>query len=97
MSDEQDFPPLFSKKGEWLGFDADTLAALSPQRRELYDALANAVVGVLQPREAARKDAQERVASIVAEIREVEAAKPKPLTYHQLWQQHFGSPRNAHG
>lgn len=97
MTDGKDLPPLFSKKGEWLGFDADTLTTLSPQRRELYDALANAVVGVMHPREAARKDAQERVASIVDEIREVEAAKPKPLTYHQLWQQHFGRPRHAHG
>lgn len=96
MIEEQNLPPLFDKRGKWLGYDAATFEQLSPQRRELYDRLADAVVNVLVPREAAQKDARDRIASIVAEIREVEAAKPKPMTQVELAKQWIASQRTRH-
>lgn len=91
---KQDLPPLFGRKGEWLGYDATTLEQLSPDRVALYHDL-EAAARQCAAAESELKAAHDRVADCVARVREAEGAMPKRMTHHELWRGHFGRPRHA--
>lgn len=62
MSNEQmDLPPLFDKRGRWVGYDADTLAKLSPERAQIYSEL-EAVALALSECEAGIKATENEIA-----------------------------------
>jgi hypothetical protein len=88
-----DLGPLFGRKGEWLGYDADTLAALPPERQQLY-ADVEAAARELETAEADLKTAQADVTECVARVRDAEAAMPK-RDFHSLWREHFARPRHG--
>lgn len=94
MTEQTDMPALFGRKGEWIGLDSATLEALPDDRQRSYINLRDEVQR-LEPIEADLKSAQDRVTATANEIREVEAMKPKPLSQHDLWKQHFGRKRHA--
>lgn len=90
MSDlEQDLPPLFDKKGIWVGYDAATLEQLPPERVALYRDL-EAVALRLADKESAVKTLQDETAEHAAHRVACLAAMPKPMTQHELWKQTFG-------
>jgi len=57
-----DLPPLFDRKGAWLGYRADVLASLPPERVETYTAL-QAVAAALDEQESTIKALQDDIAS----------------------------------
>jgi hypothetical protein len=95
MTEQQTDLPLFSKRGQWVGYADDVIATLDPARQAIYASLRDEVMQLDQI-EGALKSAQGHVVATADEIREVEAMKPKPMTHHDLWLQHCGRrPRHA--
>ena len=83
---------LFDKRGTFIPLDADTLATLTPERQELYAAVADAAADMKRADaelEAAVTDVKLRADL----VRDAEKAMPKGPSFHDLWRETFGRPR----
>jgi len=92
MAEPMDLPPLFDRRGAWVGYDSDMLASLSDERRATYAEL-EAVALALADKEAAIKALQENIADAAAHCNACRAAMPKPMTQTQLAKEWIASHR----
>ena len=87
----ENFAPLFDSRGTFTGYDEATLAALTPQRRSLYDAVADAAA-VMTQADAELKAATDNVRACMDAVSDAEKRQPARMTQHQLWKETFGRP-----
>jgi hypothetical protein len=90
-----DLPPLFDPKakGAFRPLPDDVLESLTPQRRELYENVADAAHNLEQAENDLRA-ATDTVTACVQQVRDAEAACAKNrMSFHDLWKQNFGRPR----
>jgi hypothetical protein len=89
-----DLPPLFDKRGAFLPLADDVLASLSPERQELYAAVADAAADM----ERANAELEAAIADVKLRadlVRDAEKAMPKPPTHVQLVKEMIASNRVA--
>jgi hypothetical protein len=91
----ENYPPIFSSKGEFQPYDDAILATLPPQRQQIYADLKTAAeeTATAEGDLRAALDAVPFAAAEVEKWEKITAATR--MSYHDLWKQTFGRPRHA--
>lgn len=90
-----EYPPLFDGRGTFTPYPQDVLDSLSPQRRELYQNVADAAAASKQA-DAELQAATDTVRDCMDAVREAEKATAAGrMDFMTLWRQTFGKPRHV--
>lgn len=85
----ENLEPLFDRKGKWVGYSDDAVAALDPVRQQLYADVRDAALAC-EAAELEVEAAQGRVKEAADDVRDAERFLKEhfpPPTYMDLWRE----------